>query len=163
MFYHRKHEKNNKNGLSSSLNIFATLLAAKCKSKLEQCHMLIRSDWMCRELSYSGIFYSCQFIKSFRLFHSFLEEEDLSREINTNFNTEWHHYHDYPVSGSSSQQCHGIPLKVSCLFSSIFDHYTNFSRQSVIKVSNQYRTHMTFSHKTQVKIFTWPNMSFYAR
>ena len=44
------------------------------------------------------------------------------------------HYpiHEYPVSGSSSQQCHGIPLKVSCLFSSILDHYKDFSRQSVI-------------------------------
>ena len=41
---------------------------------------------------YSGIFYSCQIIKSFRPFHSFWEEEDLSREINTSF-TEWHHYH----------------------------------------------------------------------
>ena len=38
---------------------------------------------------YSGIFYSCQFIKSFRSFHSFWEEEDLSWEINTSF-TEWH-------------------------------------------------------------------------
>ena len=28
---------------------------------------------------YSGIFYSCQFIKSFRPFHSFWEEDDLSR------------------------------------------------------------------------------------
>ena len=34
---------------------------------------------------YSGIFYSCQFIKSFRPFHSFWEEEDLSWEINTSF------------------------------------------------------------------------------
>ena len=39
-----------------------------------------------------GFFYSCQFIKSFWLFHLFWEEEDLSREINTIF-TEWHHYH----------------------------------------------------------------------
>ena len=37
-------------------------------------------------------FYFCQFIKSFRSFHSFWEEEDLSREINTIF-TEWHHFH----------------------------------------------------------------------
>ena len=44
-----------------------------------------------RKHVYSGIFYSCQFIKSFRPFHSFWEEEDLSREINTSF-TEWHHY-----------------------------------------------------------------------
>ena len=39
-----------------------------------------------------GFFYSGQFIKSFRSLHSFWEEEDLSREINTNF-TEWHRYH----------------------------------------------------------------------
>ena len=38
---------------------------------------------------YSGIFYFCQFIKSFRPFHSFWEEDDLSWEINTSF-TEWH-------------------------------------------------------------------------
>ena len=31
-------------------------------------------------------------------------------------------YHDYPVSGSSSQQCSGIPLKLLCLFSSILVH-----------------------------------------
>ena len=42
--------------------------------------------------NYSGIFYSCQFIKSFRPFHSFWEEEDLPWEINASF-TEWHHYH----------------------------------------------------------------------
>ena len=36
-------------------------------------------------------FYSCQFIKSFRPFHSIWEAEDLSWEINTSF-TEWHHY-----------------------------------------------------------------------
>ena len=47
--------------------------------------------WLCW-LYYSGIFYSCQSIKSFRPFHSFWEEEDLSWEINTSF-TEWHHYH----------------------------------------------------------------------
>ena len=42
--------------------------------------------------NYSGFFYSCQFIKSFRPFHSFWEEAELSREINISF-TEWHHYH----------------------------------------------------------------------
>ena len=35
--------------------------------------------------NYSEIFYSCQFIKSFRPFHSFWEEEDLSKEINISF------------------------------------------------------------------------------
>ena len=84
---------------------------------------------------YSGIFYSCQFIKSFWPFHSFWEEVDLSREINTSF-TEWHHYHyyGYSVSGSSSQCC--IPLKLLCLFSSILVHYKNLSRQSVISGSS---------------------------
>ena len=54
---------------------------------------------------YSGIFYFCQFIISFRSLHSFWEE-DLSREINTSF-TEWHHYHimviqfqNHPVKGA---------------------------------------------------------------
>ena len=51
----------------------------------------ILKTWNCFQL-YSGIFYFCQFIKSFRSLHSFWEEDDLSREINTSF-TEWHHYH----------------------------------------------------------------------
>ena len=34
-------------------------------------------------VAYSGFFYSCQFIESFQLFHSFQEEEYLSWEINT--------------------------------------------------------------------------------
>ena len=46
-------------------------------------------------------------------------------------------YHGYSVSGSSNQQCGGIPLKRLCLFSSILVHHKNFSRQSVIKVPNQ--------------------------
>ena len=45
-----------------------------------------------KKKDYIGIFYFCQFIKSFRSLHSFWEEEDLSREINTSF-TEWHRYH----------------------------------------------------------------------
>ena len=40
--YYRKHEKNKQNGLFLPLNIFVTLLAAKCKSKLKQCHLLIQ-------------------------------------------------------------------------------------------------------------------------
>ena len=31
-------------------------------------------------------------------------------------------YHDYSVSGSSSQKCSGIPLKLVCLFSSVLVH-----------------------------------------
>ena len=54
------------------------------------------------EAIYSGIFYSCQFIRSFWPFHSFWEEEDLSWEINTSF-TEWHHYHIMSI------QFHGHP------------------------------------------------------
>ena len=60
-------------------------------------------------------------------------------------------YHDYSVSGSSSQHCSGIPFKFLCLFSSIFVHYKNFPEQWLLP--NQYRTHMTFSHKIQAKIF----------
>ena len=67
-------------------------------------------------------------------------------------------YHDYSVSGSSSQQCSGIPLKLLCLFSS-----QKLSEAIIIKVPNQYRTHMTFSNKIQVKTFTWPDMLLYAR
>ena len=36
-------------------------------------------------------------------------------------------YHDYSVSGSFSQDCSGIPLKLLCLFSSTFFHHKNFS------------------------------------
>ena len=35
-------------------------------------------------------------------------------------------YHDYSVSGSSRQHCSGIPLKLLCLFSSIFVQNKNF-------------------------------------
>ena len=35
-------------------------------------------------------------------------------------------YHDYSVSGSSRQQCSGIPVKLLCLFSSILFHHKNF-------------------------------------
>ena len=35
-------------------------------------------------------------------------------------------YHDYSVSRSSSQHCSGMPLKLLCLFSSIFVRYKNF-------------------------------------
>ena len=58
---------------------------------------------------YSGIFYSCQLIKSFRPFHSFWEEEDLSREINTSF-TEWHHYHIMNI------QFQGHPVYIAMAF-----------------------------------------------
>ena len=54
-------------------------------------------------------------------------------------------------------------LKNLCLFSSILVHYKNFSRQSLVKVPDQSRTHMAFSHKVQAKTFTWPDMSFYAQ
>ena len=71
-------------------------------------------------------------------------------------------YHDYSVSRSSSQQCSGMPLKLLCLFSSILVHKKLFELK-VIKVPNQYSTHMTFSNKIQGKTFTWPDMSFCAR
>ena len=35
-------------------------------------------------------------------------------------------YYDYSVSGSSRQQCSGIPLKLLCLFSSIVVHHKTF-------------------------------------
>ena len=60
------------------------VFGAKTKLDLKQIVVLL-SIFSC----YSGIFYSCQFIKSFRPFHSIWEEEDSSREINTSF-TEWH-------------------------------------------------------------------------
>ena len=68
-------------------------------------------------------------------------------------------YHDYSVSGSSGQQCSGIPLKLLYLFSSILVHH----KKHFCKVPNQYRSHMTFSNKIQAKTLTWPDMSFYAR
>ena len=46
-------------------------------------------------------------------------------------------YHGYSVSGSSNQQCDGIPLKLLCLFSAILVHHKDFSRQSVIQVPHQ--------------------------
>ena len=72
-------------------------------------------------------------------------------------------YHGYSVSGSSSQQCSGIPLKLLCLFSSILVHHKNFLRQSVIKVHLINKEHLIFSNKIQAKTFTWPDKSFYAR
>ena len=36
------------------------------------------------------------------------------------------------------------------------------SRQLLIRVPDQSRTHVAFSHKVQAKTFTWPDMSFYA-
>ena len=57
------------------------------------------------------------------------------------------------ICSGVSQQCHGIPLKVSCLFSSSLDHYKNFSRQSVIKVSNQNRTHDFQSQNTSQNFY----------
>ena len=116
-------------------------------------------------------FITSLFIKSFRPFHSFWEEKDLSRDINTSF-TVWQHYryHEYSVSGPSSQQGSGIPFKLLCLFSSIIfllitkkkkkkKKKKPFSRQSVIKVPNQCRTHMTFSYKRQAKTYTWPDLA----
>ena len=72
-------------------------------------------------------------------------------------------YHDYSVSGSSSQLCSGIPLKKIRLFSPILVHYKKIPRQSVIKVSKSIQNSQTSSHKIQAKTFTWPNMLFHAR
>ena len=65
-----------------------------------------------------------------------------------------YHIDDYSVSGSFSQQCSGIILKLLRLFS---------SQKHFCQVPNQYRSLMTFRNKIQNKTFTWPNMSFYAR
>ena len=62
-------------------------------------------------------------------------------------------YHEYSVSTWLQGHPLKIPLKILRLFPSIHVLYKNFSRQSVIKVSNQYRTRMTFNHKIQAKIF----------
>ena len=43
-------------------------------------------------------------------------------------------YHDYSVSGSSRQQCSGIPLKLLCLFSSILFHHKNFFVKYLISI-----------------------------
>ena len=81
-----------------------------------------------------GFFYSCQFIKSFRPFHSFWEEEDLSRRSIQAFRMTPLSYHNYSVSGSSSQKCSGIPLKLLCLFSSILVHQKNFLVKYLISI-----------------------------
>ena len=67
--------------------------------------------------NWSGVQYP---LKRFPPFHSFWEEKDLSRDINTSL-TVWQHYryHEYSVSGPSNQQGSGIPFKLLCLFSSI--------------------------------------------
>ena len=104
-------------------------------------------------LFYSGIFYSCQFIISFRPFHSFWEEEDLSRRSIQAFQNDtiiiswlyltvqWHSFKTFMfvfITSSSSQ-------KLFC------------------QEPNQYRSLMTFRNKIQAETFTWPDMLFYAR
>ena len=42
--------------------------------------------------------------------------------------------HDYSVSGSSRQQCSGIPLKLLCLFSSILVHHKNFFVKYLVSI-----------------------------
>ena len=77
-----------------------------------------------------GLFYSCQFIKSFRSLHSFWEEDDLSREINTSF-TEWHHYHIMVIqfqNRPAKVQWHTVKKKI--MFTFIF----SFSLQNPYKV-----------------------------
>ena len=106
-----------------------------------------------------GFSYSCQFIKSFRPFHSFWEEEDLSRRSIQAFQKDtiiisWL----FSFKVIQSTVCSGIPLKLLCLFSSILVHHKFFCQ-----VPNQYRSFMTFGNKIQAKTFTWPDMSFYAR
>ena len=91
----------------------------------------------------------CQFIKSFRPFPSILRGDILGKITPLS-------YQDYSISGSFSQQSSGIPLKLLCLFSSIILSITENFRGS--RLLNQYRTHMTFSHKIRAKTFTWPDV-----
>ena len=72
-------------------------------------------------------------------------------------------YHGYSFSGSSSQQCGGIPLKLLCLFSSILVHHKKTFRDSRLLKYLINKELLTFSNKIQAKTFTWPDMSFYAR
>ena len=65
-------------------------------------------------------------------------------------------YHDYSVSGSSRQQCSGIPLKLLCLFLSIlFHHKANFFVKYQISIDL-----LTFRNKIQAKTFTWLYLRF---
>ena len=72
-------------------------------------------------------------------------------------------YHGYSVSGSFSQQCGGIPLKLLCLCSSLFLFIIKTFRDSWLLKYLINKELMTFSNKIQAKTFTWPDMSFYAR
>ena len=89
-----------------------------------------------------GFFYSCQSIKSFRPFHSFWEEDDLPREVNTSF-TERHHYHIMTIQF----QCHQANSAVAYLYNfyvcshQFLIHYKMFRGTRSIKVPNQNRTH----------------------
>ena len=58
-------------------------------------------------------------------------------------------YHDYSVSvsGSSRQQCSGIPLKLLCLFSSIVHHKNFLIKYLVVQISFSLQTFMTFRNK----------------
>ena len=129
--------------------------------KFEQIRMVrtIQNFELFDKNGYSGIFYSCQFIKSFRPFHSFWEEEDLS--------------------GRSIQVFQNDTIIISWLFSFrviqatvqwhtfktvMFVFINSSSSQKLFcQVPNQYRSLMTFRNKIQAKTFTWPDMSFYAR
>ena len=76
-----------------------------------------------------GFFYSCQFIKSFRALHSFWEEEDISREMNSSF-TEWHHYHIMVIQF----QNHPAKVQRHTLKTFMFIFIFSFSLQNLYNV-----------------------------
>ena len=112
---------------------------------------------------YSGIFYSCQFIRSFRPFHSFWEEDDLSGEINASF-TKWHHYHIMTIQF----QGHPVNSAVATLktfyvcFHQFLPITKTFRGNRLLKYLINLEL-VAFSHKVQAKTFIWPDMSFYDR
>ena len=97
---------------------------------------------------YSGIFYSCQFIKSFRPFHSFWEEGDLSRRSIQAFQNDtiiisW--LFSFRVI-QPTVQWH--TFKTFVCFHQFLVHHKNFFVKYLIN-----RSHMTFSNKIQAKNF----------
>ena len=108
-----------------------------------------------------GFSYSCQFIKSFRPFHSFWEEDDLSWEINTNF-TKWHIIISWLFSFRVIQLIVRWHTLKTFMFVFInFCSSKNFRDSRLLKYLIN-KELMIFSNKIQAKTFTWPDMSFYS-
>ena len=108
---------------------------------------------------YSGIFYSCQFIISFGPFHSFWEEEDLSRKSIQAFQND-----TIIISWLFSFRVIYLTVQWHSFKTFMFVFITSSSSQKLFcQVPNQYRSLMTFRNKIQAETFTWPDMLFYAR